>query len=284
MTSRLEATIAKAAKTGSQVRRGRQPDADDVVGERPEEVPARRRPGAARRAEEARDAGEVVAQQADVGGLAGEVGARADGEAEVGRRERGGVVEPVPHEGDGAADLGAQRADRLHLRRGEEAAPRRVLLEADRGGHRADRGGRVAREDDDARPRGAERGDRRGGVGARAVLEDDGREHDAVRLHDDLGVAAGGARAAPDPRGAAHPHARRVRPGASSTSPSTPRPGITRTSRAGSGGPRGAARPRRSRGRARARSRPRRRRRARARAPGRRRARGGRPSRRAGPR
>ncbi len=73
---------------------------DDVVAERPEQVLADDRHGAAREVDAAGDARDVAADQRDVGRFDRDVGAAADGEADVGGGQRRRVVDAVADHAD----------------------------------------------------------------------------------------------------------------------------------------------------------------------------------------
>ena len=118
-----------------EVARGGQRQGGDVVAEGPEEVALDGRERAPREADGVGAREQVARDERDVGGLDRDVGARADGEAEVGLRERGRVVDAVAGHRDDAA-LVLQPADDLGLAGGKHVCD--DLVDADLGG---DRGG-----------------------------------------------------------------------------------------------------------------------------------------------
>ena len=88
------------------------------------------------------DGPQVAADDGEVAGLDGHVGARADGDAEVGLGERGGVVDAVADHGDGVA-LGLEALDLGDLVAGQHLGHDPV--DADLGGRPPRRCGRCRR-------------------------------------------------------------------------------------------------------------------------------------------
>ena len=72
-------------------------DQHDVVGERPEQPLLDDADRLARQGDRRHDAAQVGADQRDVGGSHGHVGARADGDAQVGLSQRRRIVDAVAH-------------------------------------------------------------------------------------------------------------------------------------------------------------------------------------------
>ncbi len=121
MTTKTELNaIAAAAMIGL-----RRPDAAsgmaaDVVAEGPEQVALDRREGPPGQADRVGHGAQVAADQGQVGGLDGGVGAGAHGQAQVGLGERGGVVDPVADHGHDAA-RGLEPLDGGQLAAGQHA-------------------------------------------------------------------------------------------------------------------------------------------------------------------
>ncbi len=128
----------------------------------------------------------VGAHEHDVGGLYGDVGAGADGDAHVGLRERGGVVDAVAHHGHFPA-LGLELGDLGRLVAGQHLGDYRV--DADDPGDAAGSGLVVAGQHDDLDVEVAQRGDRgRGGV-SHGIGEGDESDGFPVDGDDDGGAA-----------------------------------------------------------------------------------------------
>src|SRR5205807_2761907 len=157
-----------------------QRDGGGVVPEGPAEVledGAERSPG---EADGGGHAVELGREQGDVGALDGDVGAGADGDAEVGLDEGRGVVDAVAHHGHDPALL-LKVADGGHLVGGEHLGE--DVADADGGGDGVGGGPVVAGDHDDVDAHRGQVGDSGGGV----VLEGVGHRQDAA----DLPIPAG---------------------------------------------------------------------------------------------
>ena len=124
-TLRLLTSMAAAAMRGLTRAEDGQRDADGVVAAGPEQVLADDAGGAPGQREQVGQAAQVVADQGDVGGAAGDLGAGAEGDADIGLGQRGRVVDAVaghrhdaprlrrPHPRDlvGGAHLGRRLGD-----------------------------------------------------------------------------------------------------------------------------------------------------------------------------
>ena len=99
-TLTLESAIAAPAMTGLRMPSAASGIPTDVVDERPEQVLADLRAGAARDVERGGHQPRIAAHERDARGVHGDVRAAAHGDPEVGRSERRGVVHAVAHHGD----------------------------------------------------------------------------------------------------------------------------------------------------------------------------------------
>ena len=136
-------------------------DERQVVDERPAEALLDGGDGAPGQGDGGHDAAQVAADQGDVGGGDRDVGAGAQGDAEVGLGERRAVVDAVTGHRDDVA-LVLQRDDVVGLLRRQHLGEH--VLDADLAGDGGRGGGVVAGQHPHLQPEGLQLGDRLGGL------------------------------------------------------------------------------------------------------------------------
>ena len=169
---------------------GGEGEAEEVVGEGPEEVLLDVAEGGAGEVHGADEGGEVAFDEDEAGAVHGDIGAGAHGNADLGGGEGGGVVEAVAGE-DHALATGLVDVDELLFRGGGGVGVETVEREFFRDG--AGGGGAVAGDHNELETEAAEFGESGGGGGLDGVFEGEGADELAVGDDaDDGGTGDGG--------------------------------------------------------------------------------------------
>ena len=90
-------------------------NADGIIEERPEQILLDIAQHAAGKLQSGRDIGGIAVHQDDIGGINGNIGAGADGDADIGTHQSGCVIDAVAHHGDDLALFLQGANDRLLL-------------------------------------------------------------------------------------------------------------------------------------------------------------------------